>query len=64
MREVVVGLNLGAGANLIRWDGTDRDGRVVEDGLYLVTVEVSCGAGPARRREVEMPGPAVVRRGE
>ncbi len=39
VREVVVGLNLGAGANLIRWDGTDRDGRVVEDGLYLVTVE-------------------------
>ena len=31
--------NLGAGSNLVRWDGRDSSGAVVEDGIYLVTVE-------------------------
>jgi len=31
-------LPLGAGSNLIRWDGTDRYGQIVGDGIYLVTV--------------------------
>jgi ligand-binding sensor domain-containing protein len=39
MREVVAGETLPPGANLVRWDGRDRDGGVVEDGLYVVTVE-------------------------
>ncbi len=39
VREVVSGRYMGAGSNLVRWDGRDRDGRIVEDGLYLVTVE-------------------------
>jgi hypothetical protein len=39
MREVVAGETLLPGANLVRWDGRDRDGGVVEDGLYMVTVE-------------------------
>jgi len=39
MREVLRDQALGPGANLVRWDGRDRDGSVVEDGLYLVTVE-------------------------
>jgi hypothetical protein len=30
---------LGAGANLVRWDGRDDNGRVVEDGIYVVGVE-------------------------
>jgi len=39
VREVLPGATLGAGANLIRWDGRDGTGRAVEDGLYLVAVE-------------------------
>jgi len=39
MREVVSGETLPPGANLVRWDGHDRDGGVVDDGLYVVTVE-------------------------
>jgi hypothetical protein len=39
IREVIAGQQLGAGANLVRWDGRDRDGGVVVDGMYLVTVE-------------------------
>ena len=30
---------MGAGANLIYWDGHDSNGRIVADGLYLVAVE-------------------------
>ncbi len=33
----------GAGANLLRWDGRDRDGAPVGAGLYLVTVEALGG---------------------
>jgi ligand-binding sensor domain-containing protein len=39
VRQLASGLQLNAGANLVRWDGRDDDGRVVEDGLYLVGVE-------------------------
>ena len=39
VREIISGELMGAGANLVRWDGRDRDGRIVVDGLYLVTVE-------------------------
>ena len=39
VREVASGVALGPGANLVRWDGRDRDGSVVADGLYLVSVE-------------------------
>jgi flagellar hook assembly protein FlgD len=39
VREVVAGQSFGPGANLVRWDGRDREGSVVADGIYLVTVE-------------------------
>ncbi len=39
VREVASGSSFGPGANLVRWDGRDRAGSVVTDGLYLVTVE-------------------------
>lgn len=38
--EVVSGEQLTAGANLVHWDGRDSGGSIVEDGVYLVTVEV------------------------
>jgi hypothetical protein len=39
VREVVSGETMGPGASLVRWDGRDRGGVYVADGLYLVTVE-------------------------
>jgi flagellar hook assembly protein FlgD len=30
---------MGAGANLVPWDGRDLDGRPVKSGYYLVSVE-------------------------
>jgi len=39
IREVVSGQSFQAGENLIPWDGTDRNGGIVVDGVYLVTVE-------------------------
>jgi ligand-binding sensor domain-containing protein len=39
VREVVHSATMGAGNNLVRWDGRDEDARVVPDGIYLVTVE-------------------------
>jgi hypothetical protein len=39
VREVLSEVPLGAGANLVRWDGEDRDGHLVEDGIYLVSIE-------------------------
>ncbi len=39
IQRVVSGQQLGAGANLVRWDGRDEDGRVAEDGIYVVAVE-------------------------
>jgi len=38
-RVVTSGQAMGAGSNLVRWDGRDRDGTVVRDDLYLITVE-------------------------
>jgi len=38
VREVAAGEELGAGANVLRWDGHDGNGREVEDGAYLVTI--------------------------
>jgi flagellar hook assembly protein FlgD len=37
--ELVSGLQMNAGANVVRWDGRDVDGAEVPDGLYLVAVE-------------------------
>jgi hypothetical protein len=39
MREVMAGRTLEPGANLVWWDGRDSGGGVVEDGLYVVTIE-------------------------
>jgi hypothetical protein len=39
VEEVTTNLRMNAGANVVRWDGRDRDGTEVPDGLYLVTVE-------------------------
>ncbi|UCF78744.1 MAG: hypothetical protein JSW03_00245 [Candidatus Eiseniibacteriota bacterium] len=39
VREIVSGEDMGAGTNLLRWNGRNTGGQVVEDGLYLVTVE-------------------------
>ena len=39
VQEVVAGQAFGAGANLVRWNGRDREGHLVPDGPYVVTVE-------------------------
>jgi hypothetical protein len=39
VRTVIDGKGMGAGANLVRWDGRGEGGGVVPGGLYLVTVE-------------------------
>lgn len=39
VRRVLRDETLSAGQNVVRWDGRDRDGDVVDDGLYIVTVE-------------------------
>jgi ligand-binding sensor domain-containing protein len=39
VRTVADGQSFGPGANIVHWDGRDRDGSLTEDGLYLVTVE-------------------------
>jgi len=39
VREIASGTMLGAGANLVYWDGRNRDGDNAREGLYLVTVE-------------------------
>ena len=41
IREVAAGQPLQAGSNVVYWDGRDRDGRIVSDGMYLVAVEVA-----------------------
>lgn len=38
-RTVADGAALPAGDAVFRWDGRDRDGRVLDEGLYLVTIE-------------------------
>jgi ligand-binding sensor domain-containing protein len=39
VREVMSGQTLGAGTNLVSWDGRDEDRHEVDSGLYLVSVE-------------------------
>ena len=39
IREVIADQTMNAGANLVRWDGRDRNGGYAADGMYLVTVE-------------------------
>lgn len=39
VREVVSGQAMLPGASLVRWDGRDRGGVPVADGIYIVTVE-------------------------
>ena len=39
IREVLAGAPMSAGENLVRWDGTDRNGGIVTDDMYLVMVQ-------------------------
>ncbi len=39
VREIARSQPMGAGANLVRWDGRTREGEIAVDGMYLVTVE-------------------------
>jgi hypothetical protein len=39
VKEILSAAPMGAGANLVRWNGRDRDGVIVENGLYLLIVE-------------------------
>ncbi len=39
VRELVSGETMGAGANLVRWDGRADDANLVSDGLYLIVVD-------------------------
>jgi ligand-binding sensor domain-containing protein len=39
VRQVESARELGAGANVLRWDGRDADGEVAGDGIYLISVE-------------------------
>jgi ligand-binding sensor domain-containing protein len=41
VEKLVSGEAMNAGANLIYWNGRNRDGEIVEDGLYMVTVRAS-----------------------
>jgi len=41
VREVASGLEMVAGANLVRWDGRDGGGAAVPDGLYVITAEAN-----------------------
>jgi flagellar hook assembly protein FlgD len=38
VRDVVESIEVNAGANVVPWDGKDRDGREVTDGPYLVSI--------------------------
>jgi ligand-binding sensor domain-containing protein len=49
IRQLISGQPLSAGANLVRWDGRDEDGRIVKDGVYLVGVEA---LGETQKRAV------------
>jgi flagellar hook assembly protein FlgD len=41
VEEVASGEVMSAGANLIYWNGRNRNGEIVQDGLYMVTVRAS-----------------------
>ena len=38
IREIVNGQRLNSGLNTVRWDGQDRNGQVVGDGIYIVVI--------------------------
>lgn len=39
VKEVASGIAAGTGANIVRWDGRNREGDPVVDGLYLIVVD-------------------------
>jgi flagellar hook assembly protein FlgD len=39
VRELMSGETMGAGANLVRWDGRDDNSETSPDGLYIISVE-------------------------
>ncbi len=39
IREVAVDRRLNAALNTVQWDGRDRNGQVVRDGIYVVVIE-------------------------
>ena len=41
VRNVVSARAMGPGAGLVRWDGRDLDGRMVPDGMFIVSVEAA-----------------------
>lgn len=41
VQTVADGLMLPAGSNVLRWDGRNRDGGAVNEGMYLLSVEVN-----------------------
>ena len=49
VREVILNRRLNAGLNIVQWDGRDREGRLVRDGIYIVAIEAG---GQAARKTV------------
>jgi flagellar hook assembly protein FlgD len=39
VRQLASGSAMAPGANVVRWDGRDRDGRIASPGIYLVHVD-------------------------
>ncbi|HKQ18735.1 MAG TPA: hypothetical protein VJW75_03205, partial [Candidatus Eisenbacteria bacterium] len=39
VRKILDGVPLSGGANVVRWDGRDTAGAIVNDGMYIVTIE-------------------------
>jgi flagellar hook assembly protein FlgD len=39
MRTLADGLMLPAGSNVLRWDGRNRDGQMVQEGIYVISIE-------------------------
>ncbi|MDP6775704.1 MAG: FlgD immunoglobulin-like domain containing protein, partial [Candidatus Latescibacteria bacterium] len=44
IREIAAGRRMNAALNTVQWDGRDRHGRVVRDGIYVVVVEAEGSA--------------------
>ena len=49
VREIVLDRQMNSGLNMVQWDGLDRGGKVVRDGIYVVVVEAD---GKAANRTV------------
>ena len=47
VKEVLPGVSLGAGENLVRWDGSDETGAPVPGGLYFLSVEAGTSSQTA-----------------